>query len=247
MIFSTLKWIDMKQLLKTHFYFLLHKKVLILSVIVIILFTFACFMYIKQLPSYIDPKIWMSQFLGYALMLLKTMMGLLAVLIFSFSFFPKYDFYAYFILPLGMSRWRFCLSKIILLISLMGIMYYLMVFIFFVMGFLYYPYFFITSTIIKGFIIGFCIVIIYGLYGMLLAQWLSSPFIIIIPLTILIVTSNMYDADNLTWLEYVVLFFFPTQLDVTNDALYGIIQLLWLVFTLIGINLYMYYKRDLQY
>ena len=225
----------MRNLFKCHFAYLLNKPT------IYILCLANCFI-IMNFVSNIDNEtrtIWSYYY--SSLVIVKICFVFITIYIMSLSINRRNDYYAYYILTCNISRNKYIISKILLIIYIVFTNMILMFILFLLIGFLFQKNFYFNKVYFWGLLEVFFIVIIYGLYGMLLMQLFQNQLTVIIPIVLLIVTNDLRANDIF---KAIILFMFPNNREY--ETIY-LINLMWLFWTLFIINISFYHNKDLNY
>lgn len=232
------------KLIKCHYAYLFSKvSIIILSSVVI----FSAVIYITEAIS-LSHHSYIENINDYY-MLSATVISLINIFfssfLFSFSFQVKNDSYIQLIVAFGYSKKEYALSKIITLVLVILVLYFVEYIFFMIIGFIYLKGFTFNFLYLRYYINSFFMSNIYGIISTLLTIVMKNNFAFLIPLVIHIAFNSLIDSNGFVRVIYIL---FP-EINLENgNSIYGISHLIWLlaISIIITINIYAYLEIRIE-
>lgn len=176
-------------------------------------------------------------------LILKLTINILIVFIVSISSTNYQESYQLFIISNRKGRFKFFLSKIIILFLITSFIISLFFILFVVVGLLGSKWFIIEKRHILFFIYLCLISFMYGMFTYSLIKYLNSLIVVIIPCLLVVFQEAFFDTMVVRYVSYL----FPIIINGIEPALpYGVIHLVILIFCYIGIGLIKSYAMDIK-
>lgn len=226
----------MRNLFKCHFAYLLNRKSILIFIIVnafVILYFYS--------NKDCQPTSNFENYYQTAIIMIKVSFSFITIYLLAISIYKQNDYYIFYLLTSNISRSQYIISKLLLILFIVFIDFCLLLIAFLYIGFLFNPGFYFKAMFLWGFLATYFIVIIYGLYAMLLMQLFQNFFVIVIPFMLLIMTNDI-DLENT--LANLIVIIFPV---LRSFNFYHCLNLLWLIFMLVYLNIKIYCYKDLNY
>lgn len=232
-------------ILNLHIHYMFNKiaiSILFSTVILLIFMTLGEVFSLDKSQSYLmNINIYFqSTFLYY-----KLFLNCISIFLFFNAMQQKTDFVIYFLMASGITRKKAIMIKVILLIAI--------VFTLTVICFIIYSYtgklligFYIKREYVKSFLNLFLLTCFYGLLTMFLMQIVNNYLVLIIPLAILIITSNINYSFDLSIFLKILILIVPNLME-NGMYYYSYLVIIAYLLFLFMINLIIYNYRDLNY
>ena len=183
---------------------------------------------------YFNNSILMIRFIG----------GVWTIFFFSYSFISRTDQYVYLICTARISRVKYFVTKIMALLSWVGLFVWIEYVLFLLIGFSGYQRFIFSGDSLNGYFNCFLLMVYYGFLSLFLIQIINNIFTLIIPVTIMNV--GIIINENASGLIYRIYnFFFPNFVNDTVGFVFGVSHILFMIIFLFVLNLIIYYFKDL--
>lgn len=233
-----------RNLVKCHFSYIVNKATLVIIAITLIISILSNLFSLYSL----NPNLGIIEnnqlyFLN-SFLILKLVLIFLAIFLFSYSFYSKSDQYVMLIVTSNISRKKYFITKVIVLITFLSGYIYLEYFIFLLVGAIFYRsfYFNINHLIAYGNLL--LSVIYFGLLGQTFILLLNNLYTMIIPF-ILMNIGSIINEENEKIMISIYNYLVPT-LTENSDFYYGYLHLVGLLMIIFMMNLFIYERKDLS-
>lgn len=232
----------MKDLIKCHFNYLVSKKTLLTSfviVIIIMLSNISFIFFLDKSNSFLENN---QLYFNNALIISRILLVFFSIFIFGYSFQAKVDQYVVLIISSNISRSRYLLSKIITISLYLFLFNYLIYFVYCIVGFIFYNYFYFNFYHLLAFLNLYITCLFFGLLSLICIIIFKNIYSIIIPFGLMNIGMVINNEKNkLSKIYNILIIYLRDNIYFYYGYLHIIIYLLFLFI----IVLFIYDKIDI--